>query len=300
MFSRTVLAATLAAFVASAPVTFANEALRGIACRSVHLYYKAPAGTHAFYNEAVARDVAPGTYFMAAGWSGGYFGFQEQGENKKVVIFSVWDSNDTDDRNAVPEEHRVKLIYNDPAVRVGRFGGEGTGGQSFFNYEWKRGETYRFVVHARAEGEHRTQFTGFFYIPETKSWKRLVTFSTPAKFKQLGGLYSFVEDFRRDRVSTTFTRRAEFGPGFTFDGTTWAPVMDSVFGGDANPVVNIDSGIAASGRFFLATGGETTNAHTPFRGKTTLATAPAQPEELAALTKAIGELPAVGAEPAKK
>jgi len=299
MLSRILLTAALTAGVV-APVAHADEKLKGIACRSVHLKYEAPAGTVAFYNEAVARDVAPGTYFMAAGWKGGYFGFQEQGEGRKVVIFSVWDSHTTDDRNAVPDEQRVKPIYNDPEVRVGRFGGEGTGGQSFFKYEWKRGETYRFVVCARAEGESRTQYTGFFYIPETKTWKRLVTFSTPRRFQPLAGLYSFVEDFRRDRVSTTYTRRAEFGPGFTFDGKRWTPVTFSTFTADANPVVNIDSGVAASGRFFLATGGETVNTRTPLRGKTTLAEAPAQPADLADLAKLVEGLPAVGAEPAAK
>ena len=299
MFQRTLLVTSLAALAAVAPFARANEKLKGIACRSVHLKYEAPAGTVAFYNEAVARDVAPGTYFMAAGWNGGYFGFQEQGENRKVVIFSVWDSHTTDDRNAVPDEQRVKLIYNDPDVRVGRFGGEGTGGQSFFKYEWKRGETYRFIVAARAEGENRTQYTGFFYIPETKTWKRLVTFSTPRKFKQLSGLYSFVEDFRRDRVSTTYTRRAEFGPGFTFDGKAWSPVTSATFTADANPVVNIDSGVAASGRFFLATGGETVNTRTPLRGVTKLAEAPALPADAAELAKLVESLPAVGAEAAK-
>jgi hypothetical protein len=82
---------------------------------------------------------------MVCGWDKGYFGMQELGNGKKLLIFSVWDSNQND-RNKVPEEKRTKLLYKDEKIRIGRFGGEGTGGQSFFDYDWKVGETYRFLL----------------------------------------------------------------------------------------------------------------------------------------------------------
>src|SRR6266436_9617641 len=114
------------------------------ACRSVHLWYNAPEAV-AFYNEVIVERSAPGTYFCVCGWDKGYFGIQELGNGKKVVIFSVWDSNQND-KSAVEEEKRVKLLYRDEKVRIGRFGGEGTGGQSFLDYEWKIGQTYRLMV----------------------------------------------------------------------------------------------------------------------------------------------------------
>lgn len=180
------------------------------ACRSVHLAYRADSG-RAFYNEARVMETAPGSYFMVAGFNGGYFGIQELANGKKVVIFSLWDSHASDDPKSVPESQRTKAVYNDPQVRVGRFGGEGTGGQSFFDYEWKKGEVCRFLVHVRPAAEGRAEYTGFFYVPETKTWKRLATFSSPSAPKKLGGLYSFVEDFRRNGESTKHTRRAQFG-----------------------------------------------------------------------------------------
>lgn len=235
----------------------ADEKLKGIACRSVHLGYPGPTSV-AFYNEVTVEQTAPGTYFMVCGWSKGYFGIQEQGNGKKVVLFSVWDPGNQDDPKSVKEEQRVKLLHQGEGVRVGRFGGEGTGGQSFLDYDWKVGQTYRFLVTAKAV-DKRSEYSGYFYLPEKKEWLHMVTFSTPTGGTLLNGCYSFVEDFKRDKVSTTKTRRAKFGNAWLqpADGP-WQPILKAKFTGDGNPVTNIDAGID-EGVFFLSTGGEIEN-----------------------------------------
>jgi hypothetical protein len=242
----------------------ADEKLKGIACRSVHLGYPAPEGV-AFYNEMSVEKSADGTYFMAAGWGKGYFGIQELANGKKLVLFSVWDPTAGDDPKKVDPEKRVKMLHKDDAVRVQRFGGEGTGGQSFFDYEWKTGETYRFLVTAKPDGDARTAYSGYFFVPEKKEWKHLVTFSTLTKGELLKGYYSFVEDFRRNKVSTTKERRAAFGNGWVKPAKgAWVPLDKARFTADANPVLNIDAG-ASDGRYFLTTGGEIENKTTKLR-----------------------------------
>src|SRR6187551_718636 len=133
------------------PIASADEKLKGIACRSVHLQYSAPQGT-AFYNEVNVEQSAPGTYFCVCGFNKGYFGMQELANGKKLVIFSVWDPGAQNDPKTVVDDQRVKMLHKDDAVRVGRFGNEGTGGQSFFDYDWKDGETYRYFVTAKPDG----------------------------------------------------------------------------------------------------------------------------------------------------
>jgi hypothetical protein len=251
----------------------ADEKLKGIACRSVHLGYTAEAGT-AFYTEAKVVKSADGTYFCAIGFNSGYFGIQELANGKKVVIFSVWDPTGGDDPKKVPDEKRVKQLHKDDAVRAGRFGGEGTGGQSFFDYDWKVGETYRFLVTAEPDpkDDTRVAFAGYFYLPDKKEWKHLVTFSTVTTKKTLGGYYSFVEDFRRNKVSTTKVRTAEYGNAWvrTAKGE-WKPVTEARFTADSNPVTNIDAGpTEKKDRFFLSTGGETENTTTKLREKVAL------------------------------
>ena len=258
-----ITAVALAAFVAaSAP---ADEKLKGIACRSVHLGYPAPEGV-AFYNEMTVEKSADGTYFMAAGWGKGYFGIQELANGKKLVLFSLWDPTSGDDPRKVDETKRVKMLHKDDAVRVQRFGGEGTGGQSFFDYEWKTGETYRFLVTAKPDGDTRTAYSGYFFVPEKKEWKHLVTFSTLTKGDLLKGCYSFVEDFRRNKVSTTKERRAVFGNGWVKPAKgEWVPLDKARFTADANPVLNIDAGATAGGSYFLATGGDIENKTTKLK-----------------------------------
>ncbi|GLH74717.1 hypothetical protein GETHLI_32190 [Geothrix limicola] len=244
--------------LAAAPLSLrADEKLKDIACRSVHLGYPAPESL-AFYNEVKVEKTALGTYFMVCGWKDGYFGIQEGYDGHRQIIFSVWDAYKGDDPGAVPDGQRVILRHQDPEVRVGRFGGEGTGGQSFLPFPWKVGVTYRFMVSAKPIGR-RTEFSGWVFDPARKAWRKLVTFSTVTEGRALKDYYSFVEDFKRDRASTKLVRQAAYGPGWALglEGE-WRLLDRAKFTADRNPVLNIDAGIR-DGRYFLATGGPTQN-----------------------------------------
>lgn len=252
------------ALLSLAPLAAArgDERLAGIACRSVHLNYPAPAGS-AFVNAVSVETSAPGTYFCVAGFNHGYLGLQELGDGKKLAIFSVWDPGRQDDPASVPADRRVKLLDKDPQTRTGRFGNEGTGGQSFLDLDWTPGKVYRFLVTARHEG-HRTAYSAYLAAPGADRWRLIAAFSTITKDTDLNGYYGFIEDFRRDRVSATRARRARFGPGWVLSaqGGRWTPLLRAGFTADANPSPAIDAG-EAGGLFFLATGGKTVNAHSP-------------------------------------
>jgi hypothetical protein len=238
---------------------FADDKLAGIACRSVHLAFPAPEGT-AYYNEVTVEKSAEGTYFCVCGFNQGYFGIQEQGRGRKVVIFSVWDPGKQDDPNSVDPEKRVKLVSKDEQVRVGRFGNEGTGGQSFLDLDWKPGETYRFLVRAKVNGD-RTEYSAYIAPPDAKDWRHLATFSTLAKGKLLSGYYAFIEDFKRNKISATIERKAKFGEAWiqTKEGK-WLELNKARFTADSNPAKTIDAGVEGD-RYFLATGGKVENKH---------------------------------------
>lgn len=245
---RTVLTLVLVLFIGSLS---RGEDPR--AARSVHLGYPTPE-VSAFACEVVVRQSTPGSYFMVCGWNRGYFGVQELSKGRKTVLFSVWDS-EQNNPGAVADERRVKTVFQGDGVRIGRFGGEGTGGQSFFDFDWKLNEPYRLLVSSRIDNE-RTVFSGYFFQSERKEWKHLVSFSTLNGGQKLRGLYSFVEDFRRDGASFGQVRRAEYGPAWTRSTEgKWSPVTSARFTGDATQAFNIAAGFAGP-RFFLATGGD--------------------------------------------
>ncbi|MBX3440818.1 MAG: DUF3472 domain-containing protein [Planctomyces sp.] len=249
-----------------------DEKLAGIACRSVHLRFPGPE-SEAFYNEITVDQSAPGTYFMVCGWSRGYFGIQELANGKKLILFSVWDSQ-ADDPNATPLEERVQEFEPAEGVRVKRFGNEGSGGQSFFDYDWKIGETYKFCVSTQVIGG-RTAYSGWFFHPERQAWLRLMTFATPTpEPERLRSFYSFIEDFRRNRASAGQARVARFGNAWSLDGGEWKPLTRTQFTADSNPALTINAKVV-DGLFLLATGGDTENTDVKLRGSMTLPEPPA-------------------------
>lgn len=236
----------------------ASPDLKGIACRSVHLGYAGVPDAVVFYNEVEVSQSADGTYFCVCGFSRGYYGIQELADGRRLLIFSVWDPGNQNDPNQVAEEQRVRLLHRHPDVRVGRFGNEGTGGQSFLDFEWKNNTVYRLMVAAKRRG-NRTEYAAFFFHPDTEKWLHLVTFDTLTPDTALRGYYAFVEDFRRNRISATKTRTARFPNGWVMTADNkWSPIVQSRFTGDGNPVVNINSGVR-DGAFYLTTGGAISN-----------------------------------------
>ena len=224
------------------------------AARSVHLVYKGEEG-NCFYNEIEVKESQMGTYFCVLGFNHGYYGLQER-EDGKWLIFSIWDPGKQDDPEIVESEKRVRLLYKDDNVVTGRFGNEGTGGQSFYKYDWKIDENYKFMVTSNINGD-RTEYTSWFYLNEESRWIKLVTFDTITLGDNLKGYYSFVEDFRRDGKSIGEVRTAHFSNGWIrfLDGE-WKSLQEAKFSADKNVWINIDGGQLGS-KFYLKTGGET-------------------------------------------
>lgn len=244
------------------------------ACRSVHLAFPAAEG-RAFYNELNVTESSAGTYFMACGFSKGYFGIQELANGKKVVLFSIWEPGKQNNPNLTPDDRRVKEIASGEKVRVRRFGGEGTGAKSFYDYDWKVGQTCRFLVYAKPAGD-RTEYAAYFYVSEELRWQHMATFSTLADQHLLRGYYSFIEDFRRNRLSANQMRRCRIGNGWVLINDQWQPLNAAKFTADPTPTENIDAGFNYD-RFFLATGGETKNEHAKLRSKVKLTTCERKP-----------------------
>jgi hypothetical protein len=80
-----------------------------------------------------------GSYFMANGFRGGYFGIQVNSPSERWILFSVWDAQNGE---------RTTLVRKGEGVVDNNFGGEGTGGQSYLVFNWKAGTTYRFITRA--------------------------------------------------------------------------------------------------------------------------------------------------------
>lgn len=169
---------------------------------SVHMSYQMPENETAewFYNEVTVPvgDDPVGSYFMSNGFGEGYFGIQVNSETERRVLFSVWSPFETDDPADIPEEHKVKLVKKGDGVYTGEFGNEGSGGQSYLVYDWKAGATYRFLTRIRPRENGYSEYTAYFFAPESGKWKLIASFLRPGTATYYTSAHSFLENFSPD------------------------------------------------------------------------------------------------------
>lgn len=169
---------------------------------SVHMKYDISglSNVRCFYNElTVPEGMDPyGMYAMANGFTGGYMGMQVAGDGRRV-LFSVWSTYTTDNPNEIPDEYTVEVVRKGAGVTAKEFGGEGSGGQSFLPYDWKAGETYKFlteVVHDPASNS--TTYTGYF-CGHDGVWRLITAMRQPhPSAKTYLNPHSFLENFQVD------------------------------------------------------------------------------------------------------
>lgn len=166
---------------------------------SVHLSYQVPRGVdlqYAYSEITVPVGEDPlGSYFMANGFGEGYFGMQVNSETERRVLFSVWSPFQTDNPKDIPEEQRIVAVGRGPEVRIGEFGNEGSGGQSFLIYPWVAGKTYRFLTEVKPEGTGTTLYTCWFGDKAANEWRLIASFRRPKTDTHLKGFHSFLESF---------------------------------------------------------------------------------------------------------
>jgi hypothetical protein len=202
---------------------------------SVHLNYPLPEGANAewFYNEVFVpsgQDVI-GSYFMADGFAQGYFGMQVNSSTERHILFSIWSPFQTDDPTKIPDSQRIVLLAKGPNVHAGEFGNEGSGGQSYLNYPWRAGNTYRFLVHAQPQEHNTTVFTAWFFAPEENKWRLIASFRRPQTHTWLTGLHSFLENF--EPAMGNKTRLVLFDHQWIrTDQGKWMPLTKARFTGD--------------------------------------------------------------------
>lgn len=166
---------------------------------SVHLRYEVPDKVdlkYAYSEITVPEGQDPiGSYFMANGFGEGYFGIQVNSPTERRILFSVWSPFKTDNPRDIPQEQRIANLGNGPGVHVGKFGNEGSGGQSYLVYPWKAGTTYRFLTEVNPDGKGNTIYTSWFSEKNADKWRLIASFRRPKTNTHLRGFHSFLESF---------------------------------------------------------------------------------------------------------
>ncbi|WP_372645954.1 DUF3472 domain-containing protein, partial [Ancylomarina sp.] len=225
---------------------------------SVHLSYTVPEETgdiRWFYNEIEVpegNDVV-GSYYMANGFGEGYFGIQVNSEIERRILFSVWSPYVTDNPNDIPEDEKIKLLKKGDEVKIGEFGDEGSGGQSYKVYNWKAEHKYRFLLGAKPGVDNSTDYTAYFYAPEIGKWELIASFRRPKTSTYITRPHSFLENFMTEMGQ--FTRKATYKNQWlrNADGK-WFEMTEAKFTADATARKNsrLDyAGGSEGSHFFL-------------------------------------------------
>jgi hypothetical protein len=228
---------------------------------SVHLSYTLPENQNFkwFYNEVtvpVGQDPI-GSYFMANGFGEGYFGIQVNSETERRILFSVWSPFKTDNPGEIPDEEKIKLLKKGEDVYTGEFGNEGSGGQSYLQYPWEAGKTYRFLNSVEPDGEGNTIYTAYFMDPQKQEWQLIASFLRPKTDTWYKRPHSFLENFIPEKGNIQRSALYTNQWARTTDGQ-WIELTEARFTGDdiAKREFRLDyAGGEANGKFFLQNGG---------------------------------------------
>ncbi len=224
---------------------------------SVHLKYTLPANEDIewFYNELTIpenQDVI-GSYFMANGFAEGYFGIQVNSATERRILFSVWSPFKTDNPNSIPDEQKIVMVKKGEGVYTGEFGNEGAGGQSYLKYNWKAGNTYKFLLQGKPIADNYTLYSAYFFAPEENQWQLIASFKRPKTSTHLKSLHSFLENFipetgNAERMGLYNNQWVRTTNG------QWIELTEAKFTGDATARKNFRKDYAggiANGSFYL-------------------------------------------------
>ncbi|MGS0536994.1 DUF3472 domain-containing protein [Pseudoalteromonas sp. SaAl2] len=276
-----------------APLYVKDDIYWGRRGPSVHLNYPINDTSKSyqwFYSELTVPQGydRQGAYFMANGFAEGYFGIQVNSETERRVLFSVWSPFQTDDPTAIPNNMRIQLLAKGKNVYTGKFGNEGSGGQSYLIFPWQTDQTYRFLLKVNPTDNlvNHTDYSAYFYDPLNEGWLFIASFRRPNTNTYVTRPHSFLENFIPD--AGQFERKALYNNQWLRDTQgQWHALTKAKFSYDATAAKQsrMDyQGGTHKGQFYLRNTGfftGPTKLHSQFERKTT-----AEPDvELSTLPK---------------
>ena len=240
---------------------------------SVHMGYTLPKDDiEWFYNEITVPKEGEtiSSYYMVAGYGEGYFGMQYNSTTERRILFSVWSPYETDKPGDIPLEYQIVLKRKGPDVHIGEFGNEGSGGQSYLKYNWKAGETYKFLMQVHPDGKGNTIYTAYFFATDDNEWRLIASFLRPKTSTWYTNAHSFLENFSPNQGY--LSREVSYSNQWSLSNSgTWTRLTNGKFTNDGTAAAGLrldyQGGVLDNGSFYLKMGGffnESTTAGTEY------------------------------------
>jgi len=202
---------------------------------STHLVFETPTDDIEWMYSEIEIDQNQdviGSYFMANGFGEGYFGIQVNSDSERRILFSIWSPFKTDDPNSIPDDQKIRLLKKGEGVTTGEFGNEGSGGQSYKVFNWKAQTRYGFLTKVKPNSDNTTDYTSYFFDPETNKWHLIASFRRPQTDTYVTRPYSFLENFIPN--TGALSRRGGFYNQWMRDSKgNWHEITEAKFSADA-------------------------------------------------------------------
>lgn len=206
--------------------------------------------------------VVPYSYYCLLSADGFYAGLQQKREGRQF-IFSVWDAGGGKNNAAkMPADSQAVLLQAGHSVLLGRFGGEGSGVQTRWLFNWQTDSAYKLLTHLQCDTvAQTTTITLFFH--DGQRWKMIAKVRRPHFISTTKGYASFLEDWsgRGDRRRRAVFYRQQWVR--TTDGVWKQPAYAMVMNYTKKKVFNYGAVSCTDGGYFLVTGAGFTNFYAP-------------------------------------
>jgi len=235
---------------------------------SVHLSFKSTDNTSKLYNWIYQEILVPegqdplATYYMSLGFFRGYMGIQTNSPTERRVLFSVWDSKDSEKDKTMTKEDYVTLVDKGENTTTNSFGGEGTGGQSYVKgANWKTGKPVKFLMNAAVQDDNSVVLSAWYKL-ENEDWVYVASWKAPKEMRLFDGFYSFLENF--GYTNGQIRREAYYYNAWGFDTkldkwVNFNKVRFSNTDGKEGQRIDYEQGVSSKfpDRFYMSSGGYT-------------------------------------------
>ena len=198
------------------PTILMSPSLHIFSWRSTHPQFPSGQAFDWAYEEVMipgGDSIVNANYVMSLGVLAGYMGIQVgEGGAHRTILFSQWDSGDTDSDPNLPDHLRSTAVDTGEGVIAKRFGGEGTGVQSFRNNGafWQFNKYVQFITHCRSElatyeveengkvvtkSQRNMLVSAWWNAQDEKGWQYISTLRVANRSSFIDSWYSFVECF---------------------------------------------------------------------------------------------------------
>ncbi len=162
---------------------------------ALFLSYPLPEGTEWFYSEITVPQEGErqACYYVASGFDCGYVGLYMSAPSRREVVFTTWNPDRKPLDRIGPATENIRLLRKDREV-IREASLQQIEERCKLPYDWKAGETYRFLTRIHPDESGQAVYSAWFYHPENQQWVLLGSYLRPKPYAGFAYCFSTLKN----------------------------------------------------------------------------------------------------------